>query len=109
MSASLVAQTVKKPPIMRETWVRSLGQEDPLEEEMATHSSILAWRIQWMEEPGGLQSMGSQESDTTKWLHFLSLFPPTTPTPGCRAKASAPGDGGMKHRKDIPRTPPVEL
>ena len=45
---------------MRETWVRSLGQEDPLEKEMATHSSILAWRIPWTEEPGGLQSMGSQ-------------------------------------------------
>ena len=44
----------------QETWVRSLGQEDPLEEEMATHSSIFAWRILWTEEPGGLQSMGSQ-------------------------------------------------
>ena len=47
-------------PTVRETLVRSLGQEDPLEKEMATHSSILAWRIPWMEEPGGLQSMGSQ-------------------------------------------------
>ena len=45
---------------MRETWVRSLGQENPLEKEMATHSSILAWRIPWTEEPGGLQSMGLQ-------------------------------------------------
>ena len=45
---------------MQETWVRSLGQEDPLEKEMATRSSIFAWRIPWMEEPGGLQSMGSQ-------------------------------------------------
>ena len=45
---------------MRETWVQSLGREDPLEKEMATHSSILAWRIPWTEEPGGLQSMGSQ-------------------------------------------------
>ena len=54
--------TVKNPPAvqeMQETWVRSLGQEDPLEEEMATHSSILAWRIPWTEEPGGLQSMRS--------------------------------------------------
>ena len=58
--ASLVAQVVKKPPAMQETWVQSLGQEDPLEEEMATHSSIPAWRIPWTEEPGGLQSMGSQ-------------------------------------------------
>ena len=44
---------------MQETWVQSLGQEDPLEEDMATHSSILVWRIPWTEEPGGLQSMGS--------------------------------------------------
>ena len=58
--ASLVAQMVKNPPTMRETWVRSLGWEDPLEEGMAIHSSILAWRIPWTEEPGGLQSMGSQ-------------------------------------------------
>ena len=57
---SLVAQIVKRLPAMWETWVRSLGQEDPLEKEMATHSSILAWRIPWTEEPGGLQSTGSQ-------------------------------------------------
>ena len=57
--ASLVAQMVKNLPGMRETWVQSLGWEDPLEKEMATHSSILAWRIPWTEEPGGLQSMGS--------------------------------------------------
>ena len=56
---SLEAQTVKNLPSMQETWVRSLGQEDPLEKEMATHSSILAWRIPWTEEPGELQSMGS--------------------------------------------------
>ena len=58
--ASLVAQTIKNLPAMQETWVRSLGQEDPLEKGMATHSSILAWRILWIEEPGGVQSMGSQ-------------------------------------------------
>ena len=58
--ASLVAQMVKRLPAMRETRVRSLAQEDPLEKEMATHSSILDWRIPWMEEPGGLQSTGSQ-------------------------------------------------
>ena len=57
---SLVAQLVKNLPAMRETQVRSLGREDPLEEEMATHSSILAWDISWTEEAGGLQSMGSQ-------------------------------------------------
>ena len=58
--ASLVAQMVKHLPAMRETWVQSLDQEDPLEKEMATHSSTLAWKIPWMEEPGGLQSMVSQ-------------------------------------------------
>ena len=60
LRASLVAQRLKCLPAMRETWVQSLGQEDPLEKEMATHSSILAWRISWTEEPGGLQSMESQ-------------------------------------------------
>ena len=57
---SLVAQSLKHLPAMQETWVQSLGWEDSLEKEMATHPSILAWRIPWMEEPGGLQSMGSQ-------------------------------------------------
>ena len=55
-----MAQWVKNPAVMQETQVQSLGGEDPLEEGMATHSSILAWRIPWTEEPGGLQSMGSQ-------------------------------------------------
>ena len=55
-----MAQTVKSLPAMQETRLRSLGQEDPLEKEMATHSSILAWEIPWTEEPGGLLSMGSQ-------------------------------------------------
>ena len=55
-----MAQLVKNPPAMQETWVRSLGGEDLLEKEMATHSSILVWRILWTEEPGRLQSMGSQ-------------------------------------------------
>ena len=58
--ASLVAQMVKRLPAMQETQVRSLGWEDPLEQERATHSSILAWRIPWTEEPGRLQSMESQ-------------------------------------------------
>ena len=57
---SLVSQTLKNPPAVQETWVQSLGWEDPLEEGMATHSSIPAWRSPWTEEPGGLQSMGSQ-------------------------------------------------
>ena len=56
----LVAQTVKNLPAMREAWVQSLGWEDPLEKGMVTHSSILAWRIPWIGEPGKLKSMGSQ-------------------------------------------------
>ena len=55
---------VKHPPAMQETWVPSLGREDPLEKEMATHSSTLAWEIPWMEEPGGLQSWGVTKSRT---------------------------------------------
>ena len=58
--ASFVAQLVKNLPAVQETRVQSLGWEDLLEKEMATHSSVLAWRIPWMEEPGGVQSMGSQ-------------------------------------------------
>ena len=58
--ASLVVQMVKNPPAMQEAQVRSLGREDPLEEDMATHSSIFAWRIPWTEEPGRLQSMELQ-------------------------------------------------
>ena len=63
-----MAQTVKNPPAMWETWVRSLGWEDPLEEGMATHSNILAWRIPTAEQPGGLQPQGHKELDTTKRL-----------------------------------------
>ena len=79
--ASLVAQTVKNLPAMQDTQVQSLGWEVPLEKRMATHSSILAWRIPWTEEPGGLQSYvnnpmyglwGHKESDITEWL-TLSL------------------------------------
>ena len=58
--ASLVAQKVKRLPAMQETWVQSLGQEDPLEKEMEIHSSTLAWKIPWTKEPGRLQSMGLQ-------------------------------------------------
>ena len=65
-----MAQRLKRLPAMRETWVRFLGGEDPLEKEMATHSSILAWRIPWREELGGLQSTDRKESDTTERLHF---------------------------------------
>ena len=66
--ASLVAQRLKRLPAMWETWVRSLGWEDPLEKEMATHSSILAWRIPWMEEHG-YSPQGRKESDTTERLN----------------------------------------
>ena len=59
-----MAEAVKNPPAKQETRVRSLGEEDPLEKEIATHSSILAWEIPWTEEPGGLQFMGSQKSQT---------------------------------------------
>ena len=64
IKTSLVAQEVKRLPKMQETQVQSLGGEDPLEKEMATHSSILVWKIPWMEEPGRLQSMGSTKSQT---------------------------------------------
>ena len=67
--ASPIAQLVKNPPAMQETWIRFLGQENPQKKEMATHSNILAWEIPWREEPGGLQSMGSQESDVPEQLN----------------------------------------
>ena len=62
MQGSLVVQLVKNLPTLRETWVRSLGQEDPLEKRMATHSRVLVWRILWTKEPGSLQSMWSQRA-----------------------------------------------
>ena len=60
----LVAQEVKNLPVMQETWVQSVGQEDALEKEMAAHSTVFAWEIPWTEEPGGLQSVGSTKSWT---------------------------------------------
>ena len=77
----LVAQRLKRQPAMQETWVRSLGQEGPLEKEMATHSSILAWRIPWMEEPGGLQSTGSQRV-RHDWATSLTHSPTPVFWPG---------------------------
>ena len=68
---SLIAQSVKNLPALQETWVRFLGWEDLLEKEMAIHSSILAWKIPWTEEPGGLQSMGSP-----RVAHDLATKPP---------------------------------
>ena len=69
-----MTQMVKSPLAMQETWVRSLGGEDSLDKAMATHSSILAWRIPWREEPGRLQSMGRKESDSTEQLSLHSDF-----------------------------------
>ena len=65
---------VKHLPTTWETWVRSLGQEDPLEKEMATHSSTLAWKIPRTEEPGRLRPWGRKESGVTERLHFVSLY-----------------------------------
>ena len=73
--SSLVAQTVKNLSAVQETLVQPLGPEDSLEKGMATHASILAWRILWTEEPGRLQSTGSKESDTTERLtHICDIF-----------------------------------
>ena len=69
-----MAQSLKNPPAIQETWVQSLGREDPLEEGMATTSSILAWRIPSAEEPGKLQSMGVAELDTTEQLTLTQPF-----------------------------------
>ena len=73
--ASPMAQQVKNSPPMQKTqemWVRALSQEDALEKEMATHSSILAWKIPWTKEPGSLQSMGSQKVRHTEWLNMYA-------------------------------------
>ena len=71
--ASLVAQTVKNLPAIQETWVQSLDRENLLEEEMATHSSVLAWRIPRTEEPGGPQSVGSQSDTTEQLTDYLEM------------------------------------
>ena len=70
----LVAQMVKNLPAIQETWVQSLSKEDPLEKGMTTHSNILAWRIPWTEEPGGLQSMGSQTDMTVMNINFSTVY-----------------------------------
>ena len=95
--ASLVAQTVKNPPAMQETCVQSLGGEDPLEKGMATHSSILAWRIPWTEEPGGLQSMGSQRGGhdwMSTTLYPLDVSGAQPPTPALPVLTTAGVSGG---------------
>ena len=70
----MVAQMVRNPPAMQETWVRLLGWEDPLEKGMATCSSILAWGIPWIEEPGGYSPWGHKESDMTEQLSIYTLY-----------------------------------
>ena len=89
--ASQVAQMVKRVPAMRETWVQSLGREDPLEKKMATHSSILAWKIPWTEEPSRLQSMRSQSRT------LLSNFTFFKHIGGSDGKESACSAGDFKH------------
>ena len=77
--SSLVTQTVKNSPALQETWIRSLGWEDPLEKGMATHPSILAWTIPWTEEPGKLQCMGSQRVghvDGSRFFQHKKKCPP---------------------------------
>ena len=85
--ASVVAQRIKHLPAMQETRVRFLGWEDPLEKEMATHSSILAWRIPWTEEPGGLQSTGSQRVGHD-WATSLTQIPWTEEPGGLQSTGS---------------------
>ena len=98
LRASLVAQTVKSQPAVRETQVRSLGQEGPLEKEMVTHSSILAWKIPLMEEPGRLQFMGVTKSWT--WLSNFTHFPHSldnSPIPLFRIPTKIPGNFLFKY------------
>ena len=84
---SLVAQTVKRLCTMWETWVRSLGREDPLEKEMAIHSSTIAWSIPWTEEPGRLQSMGFFRQE--HWSGLLFPSPGDLPNPGIEHRSPA--------------------
>ena len=81
-----MAQKVKNLPALRETWVPSLGGEDPLEKGMATHSSILAWEDPWTEEPGRLQSMGHKEPDMTEQLTLFSIIGSPDPSRQNRSK-----------------------
>ena len=88
-----VAQMVKCLPTVWETWVRSLDQEVPLEKEMATHSSILAWKIPWTEEPVGYSPWGCKESDTTERLHFTSCLHSRRPRFDLWIRKISPGGG----------------
>ena len=91
----IVAQTVKNLPAMQETLVLSLDQEDPLEKEMETHSSTLAWRIPWAEEPGRLQSMGHKESDMT--ITFTTPHRKSPRWPKCISGTRTSTRGGINH------------
>ena len=91
---TFLAQRLKCLPAVRETWARSLGEEDPLEKEMATHSSILAWRIPWMEEPGGLQSTGSQSRTRLSDLSFTFTFLVNRVMKKCRPNLSTSQPSG---------------
>ena len=109
LRASLVAQSVKNLPAVQETQVRSLGWEDPLEKEMPTHSSILAWKILWTEEPGGLQSMGSQK-DRHDWAtntYLLTYAPPSMGFPRQEYLGGLPfpSPGGLPESEIEPTSP----
>ena len=101
--ASLVAQTVKNLPAVQETWVPSLGREGPLEKGMATHPSTLAWRVPWTEEPGGLQSTGSQRVTTEQLTHIHRIKIPGSsqlPSDSCKSpKKSLNGKDGSRAKK----------
>ena len=102
-----MTQVVKRLPAMRETQVQSLGWEDPLEKEMATHSSILAWRIPWTEELVGYSPWGRKESDTTEQLHFTFPGSSVSKEPACNAgdMSSIPGVGKILQRRKWQPTP----
>ena len=108
-----VAQTVRNPPAMQETQARSLGREDPLEKGRATHSSTLAWRSPWTQEPGGPQSTGSQRVHTTERLTLpLFTLPDQAPRvfdsvfPGSRVLCCVMSGGGRSHSKTPQRRLP---
>ena len=93
LALSLVGQMVKNLPAMQETWVLSLGWEDLLEKGMATHSSILAWRIPWTEKPGGPQSMGLQRVGYNEWLTLRAFQVAAANTGDIRGLGLIPGLG----------------
>ena len=99
-----MAQTVKRLPTMRETGVRSLGWEDPLEKEIATHSSTLAWKILWMEESGRLQSMGSQRvgHGLATSLHFCRNYRKISLLPGRYSVHPAPTGSWLRCQSPLP-------